>query len=317
MIRTGAHLRLSLDREVVVALWGPPRASRGILGARLERRVELGRGLREVGVPEGAAWGGVFDPEGDPPLLLGAFRALGWTQELRIAMDRWSGAALRGDGVMEPLGHGEFGRALREMAAAGLRLPEPEPYGPPFPLWWVRVGPAPVPPGEAARAPARAGDRPPPIPGALRFAADDPEYGGRLTPEALARYPDVREFPTERAVAHAPGARMRPERRGVPAPTRWVIAAAPDGSRLVILALRDPISGADRIVHAAMAPPGGMPAETDMAVFEHYYPGARGELGRALGGAPAPVVPEQTLPAAPGAGRGRWTLDRWLGGGGA
>jgi len=342
VIPAGAHLRLSLDRSVAVALWGPPRASRGTLVAPLVQRVEVPGGFREVAAPEGTAWGGVFDPGGEPPLLLGAFRILGGAQELRVVVDSRSGALLRGDGVLELAGPNEFDRALREIAGAGLKLPGPEPYGPPFPLWWARAGPVPVPPGEAARA-ARGGP-PPEVPGALRFAADDPEYGGRLAPDVLARYPAVREVPTERVVAHAPGAKGHPERRNVPAPTRWVVAAAPDGSRLVVLALRDPISGGDRVVHAAVAPPGGVPSGMDALMFEHHYPGAQEELARVLGGsntstditatpgtggtgqgpagAEAPPA-ERAPPAEPGpgggegeGGGGQWTLDRWLGGGG-
>ncbi|MFP3209367.1 MAG: hypothetical protein RXR82_06705 [Nitrososphaeria archaeon] len=315
MIAASARLVLSLDRSVALALWEPPRASRGILVAPLVRRVEVARGRRAAEIPEGAAWGGVFDPEGEPPLLLGAFRVLGGAQELRIAVDRWAGAALRGDGVLAPLGPNEFERALREIEAAGLRLPEPEPYGPPLPLWWARAGPVPVPPGEAARAAAGADERPPEVPEALRFVIDDPVYGARLTPRVLARYPNVIEVPTERVVAHAPGAKRHPERRNIPAPTRWVIATAPDGSRLVILALRDPISGADRVVHAAVAPPGGVPAGTDAMAFELYYPGAGEELARVLGGGNNSAV-ITTAPAGGEEGRGQWTLDRWLGGGG-
>ena len=322
MIPAGAHLRLSLDRKVVVALWDPPRASGGILVAPLVQRVGVARGRREVGVPEGAVWGGVFDPEGEPPLLLGAFQVLNGVQELRVLVDSRSGALLRGDGILELAGPNEFDRALREIADAGLKLPNPEPdsYPPPFPLWWVRVGPIPIPPGEEARAAAAgAKDQPPTIPEALRFAADDPEYGGRLPPDVLARYPAVREVPTERVVAHAPGADRFPERRSIPAPTRWVIAAAADGSRLVMLALRDPISGADRVVYAAVAPSGEVPSGTDIVVFERYYPGARDELGRVLSGAPAPPAPPEGGPGAragPGAdtggNEGRWGLDRWL-----
>jgi len=322
VIAAGAHLRLSLDRSVALALWGPPRASRGTLVAPLVQRVGVARGRREVGVPEGAAWGGVFDPEGEPPLLLGAFRILGGAQELRVLVDNRSGALLRGDGVLELVGPNEFDRALKEIADAGLRLPKPEPdsYTPPFPLWWARMGPIPIPPGEEARAAAdNMKDTPPIVPEALRFVDDDPEYGGRLPPKVLARYPVVREVPTERVVAHAPGADRFPERRSIPAPTRWVVAAAADGSRLVMLALRDPISGADRVVYAAMAPPGGMPSGTDMVVFERYYPGARDELGRVLSGAPAPPAPPEGGPGAqagPGADTGgdedRWGLDRWL-----
>jgi len=353
VIPAGAHLRLSLDRKVVVALWDPPRASGGILGARLEQRIEVPRGFREVSAPEGVAWGGAFDPEGEPPLLLGAFRILSGVQELRVLVDNRSGALLRGDGVMELLSPSEFDRALKETADAGLKLPNPEPYQPPFLLWWIRAGPVPVLPGEGARAAAAQVSAPPPmVPEALRFAADDPEYGGRLPPAALARYSTTREIPTERVVAHAPGADRHPERHNIPAPTRWVIATAPDGSRLVILALRDPISGVDRVVHAAMGPPGGMPAETDMMTFEYYYRGAREELGRVLSGAhtsadintappetggtgqeparaepgsSAAVISAQVLPATPnapgaggegGEGGGQWTLDRWLGGDG-
>ena len=314
MIAASARLVLSLDRSVALALWEPPRASRGILVAPLVRRVLVSAGRRAVDVPEGAAWGGVFDPEGEPPLLLGAFRVLGGAQELRIAVDRWAGAALRGDGVLAPLGPNEFERALREIEAAGLRLPESEPYGPPLPLWWARAGPVPVPPRPRGAA-AGAGERPPEVPEALRFVVEDPEYGGRLAPDVLARYPSVIEVPTERIVAHAPGAKRHPERRNIPAPTRWVIATAPDGSRLVILALRDPISGADRVVHAAVAPPGGAPAGTDAMAFELYYPGAGEELARVLsGGNNSAVI--TTAPAGGEEGRGQWTLDRWLGGGG-
>jgi hypothetical protein len=312
------------------------------------QRVEVPGGFREVVAPEGAAWGGAFDPEGEPPLLLGAFRVLGGVQELRVLVDSRSGALLRGDGVLELAGPNEFDRALREIADAGLKLPNPEPYLPPFPLWWSRVGPIPGPPGEKARAAAAAKAPPPPVPEALRFVLEDIEYNKvrkRVPPAALARYSTTREVPTERVVAHAPGVREHPERRNVPAPTRWVVAAAPDGSRLVVLALQDPVSGGDRFVHIAAAPPGEVPAETDMIVFERYYPGAREELGRVLSGGntsanintapetagtgqepagaePAPVIPAQVLPTAPGSGGeggeggGQWTLDRWLGGGG-
>ena len=89
-----------------------------------------------IRIPEGAAWGGVY--AGD--LLMGAFLVKGGVQRL-WALSSTGHLRLEGDGAMELLDGREFGRAISEMLAARVEIPNRTGPVPPFPLWWVRVGP--------------------------------------------------------------------------------------------------------------------------------------------------------------------------------
>jgi hypothetical protein len=140
-----AALLIRADLATVLALWGAPGAgprSRGnrALSAKELLRRELEPGVHTIEVPEGAAWGGLFDPECKPPLLIGAFRVLDGPQGVRVVR-RPAGPYLEGEGVLELLGPREFDRTLNAIRAAGLRLDADGPFSPPVLLWWARVGP--------------------------------------------------------------------------------------------------------------------------------------------------------------------------------
>jgi hypothetical protein len=186
-------------------------------------------------------------------------------------------------------------------------------YAPPFALWWAYeaplVGPA------AVKQPG--GPPAPTLPGALQFVLDDPECGegkrlefpGRRVVEFAGA--EVREFPTGRVVAHAPGARELPERRRIPAFTRWVIATARDGARLIVLALRDPISEADRAVDLMFVEPGEAPTPWNLYRFERWYPDAREEMELALAAAASRRWGGITSTStSPNGCTGMWTADR-------
>lgn len=359
------HLDLLIDRPMVLMLWGPPRVEgeRELVAPEV-LRLDLNGGWRYVDVPEGAAWGALFDPAAEPPELIGAFRVTGGTQRiytvLRLPLPGTRRRLhLEGDGVLRPPSPGEFARITDALRSAGLHWDPDRPYAPPFQLWWGSVG---RPEGAAApSAPSLPPEclpdaAPPEIPEPLRFVYEDVEYGQRgkrpcarfyVPPDRLVDYGrEVREFPTLKVVAHAPGAREHPERRNIPAPTRWVIATAPDGSRLIVLALHDPVSDADRVVDLLEVPAGTPYGEWIGAHFERWYPGAGEEIAHALAAAEGrakwpPELPEVRAapgvgtigspppalgilerpapgevpgPRAPPAPQGQLTLDAWLSG---
>ena len=247
----------------------------------------------------------------------------GGRQELRVAR-RYSGPYLEGDGSLELLGPGAFDRVMKEMNDAGLHWDPELPYQPPFPLWWAYVGRIECTATLGQRPAARRGPglssmclpdvAPPEVPEPLRFVYEDVEYGERgshpcarfyVPLERLVLYGhEVHEFPTGKDVAHAPGAKEHPERLNIPAHTRWVIGTAPDGSRLIVLALRDPISGVDRVVDLLELPAGTAYGEWIGVHFERWYPDAREEIELALaaaeGRAEWPFAPSEATTAPSG-----------------
>jgi len=317
---SAALLRINADRELVLALWERPRAVPRpdglprLMATEVDRRrVEPDEGAAVVELARDAEWGALFDPavpEGEPPLLIGAFRVTGGEQSVSI-VDTRGGPALDGDGVMKLLGPQSFDSTVNEMNRA-VAFNADDFYAPPFALWWAYEGPLVGP----AAVKQSSGQPAPTLPGALQFVLDDPECGegkrlefpGRRVVEFAGA--EVREFPTGRVVAHAPGARELPERRRIPAFTRWVIATARDGARLIVLALRDPISEADRAVDLMFVEPGEAPTPWNLYRFERWYPDAREEMELALAAASKRWGGTTSTSTSPNGCTGMWTADR-------
>jgi len=321
------RIDLLTDRPTVLVFWGPPT-----VGGEGERelvapevlRLALDRGWRDIDIPNGAAWGALFDPAvpaGEPPLIIGAFRVTGGEQRLYTVLrfplpGTKQRLYLEGVGVMKPLTPAEFARITGTLRAAGLRWDPNLPYAPPFQLWWGHKGrpESTVAPSTPSLPPECLPEvAPPEVPKPLRFVYEDVEYGKRgsracarfyVPLERLIQYGhEVHEFPTLKVVAHAPGAREHPERLNIPAPTRWVIGTAPDGSRLIVLALHDPISDADRVVDLLELPAGAAYGEWIGVHFERWYPGAGEEIALALAAAERraewPFASPEAAPGAP------------------
>jgi len=140
------RIDLLTDRPTVLVLWGPPTAGEKCeLAAPEVLRLALDRGWRDIDIPNGAAWGALFDPAGAPPLPIGVFRVTGGVQRLYTVL--WfpdPGTKLRlylgGVGILEPLSPAKFDRVTNAMRAAGLRWDPGLPYAPPFQLWWAHIG---------------------------------------------------------------------------------------------------------------------------------------------------------------------------------
>jgi len=140
------RIDLLTDRYTVLVLWGPPTAGEKCeLAAPEVLWRGLNRGWRDIDIPNGAAWGALFDPAGEPPLMIGVFRVTGGVQRLYTVL--WfpdPGTKLRlylgGAGVLEPLSPAKFDRVTNAMRAAGLRWDPGLPYAPPFQLWWAHIG---------------------------------------------------------------------------------------------------------------------------------------------------------------------------------
>jgi len=261
------------------------------------------RALGDAVARRGVAGGALFAPAGEPPLIIGAFRVTGGEQRLYTVLrfplpGTKQRLYLEGVGVMKPLTPAEFARITSTLRAAGFRWDPNLPYAPPFQLWWGHKGRP-----ESTAAPSTPSLPPeclpevaqPEVPEPLRFVYEDVEYGKRgsrtcarfyVPLKRLIQYGhEVREFPTLKVVAHAPGAGRHPERLNIPAPTRWVIGTAPDGSRLIVLALHDPVSDLDRVVDLLELPAGTAYGEWIGVHFERWYPGAGEEIKLALAAA--------------------------------
>jgi len=319
------RIDLLTDRPTVLVLWGPPTAGEKCeLAAPEVLRLALDRGWRDIDIPNGAAWGALFDPAvpaGEPPLIIGAFRVTGGEQRLYTVLrfllpGTKQRLYLEGIGVMKPLTPAEFARITGTLRAAGLRWDPNLPYAPPFQLWWGHKGrpESTVAPSTPSLPPECLPEvAPPEVPKPLRFVYEDIEYGKRgsracarfyVPLERLVQYGhEVHEFPTLKVVAHAPGADRHPERLSIPAPTRWVIGTAPDGSRLIVLALHDPVSDLDRVVDLLELPAGAAYGEWIGVHFERWYPGAGEEIALALAAAERraewPFASPEAAPGAP------------------
>jgi phage/plasmid-associated DNA primase len=237
-------------------------------------------GVHAVEVPEGAAWGGLFDPECEPPLLIGAFRVLDGPQEIRVVR-RPAGPYLEGEGVLELLGPREFDRALKEIAAAGLSLPEPEQYQPPFPLWWARVDPVPVPP-EEDRGGAMEEDEGEYVSAVMERPLPEPPAGMAQIPGS-GPAPDPEPVPVVKAPIRASGKSLVSKVTGEPVAVPGLGRLAgdlrvliPNGGQEVAVALyaKDPRTSAETQL---VAVPLGRLVE-DGAALEQFYPKWREEL---------------------------------------
>jgi len=139
------RIDLMTDRPTILVLWGPPMAGEKCeLVAPEVLRLALDRGWRDIDIPDGAVWGGLYDPSRDPPLLIGVFHVTGGVQRLYTVL--WfpdPGTKLRlylgGAGILEPLSPAKFDRITNAMRAAGLRWDPGLPYAPPFQLWWAYI----------------------------------------------------------------------------------------------------------------------------------------------------------------------------------
>jgi len=152
------HLKTILP--TVLVFWGPPTLGEKCELAALEiQRLSLDSGERDIDTPSGAAWGGLYDPSHDPPLLIGVFHACGGAQELYVV--RYPGLRvmkslyLKGDGSLDFQNPGKYDEVANYMRAAGLRW-DSQPYTPPFQLWWELVERIECPGGAAAPNPGQA-----------------------------------------------------------------------------------------------------------------------------------------------------------------